>query len=712
MRRHVAVSGLIVLAGAVVLGWAASDGPTAEYVDDWQRQLQLDWLTQDEVRGMAPQRGPVSTQEDALGACDGVKNGQWGFHTNQEDQPWWHVDLGEPHDLARVLVFNRADRGVAARASRLMLLVSTDGKAWTEVYRHNGQAFYGATDGKPLSVDLAGTRARFVRVQLPSKEFLHLDEVEVYAVGDDETNLALGKAADQSSVSRWSVKHVIGDGGPPEYFIDQALERGRLLAADLRIAGVDVQRFERSLARLDGQARAASSESSPQTRRKLYLEVRRTVRDLALSNPLLDFDRILFVKRVPTSYSHMSDQYYGWWSRPGGGIYVLEGFKSGDPRVRCLTEHMPAGNFLRPDLSYDGTKLLFAYCRHYPEVSAVKNKVDKQSLPEDAFYHVFEMNVDGTGLRQLTRGRYDDFDARYLPSGDIVFLSTRRGQFVRCDAQSAAATLAATLPDSYVRCGGDNYRPVAVYTLHVMDPEGTSIRAISPFENFEWTPSVGADGRVLYARWDYVDRDNMPFMSLWSTTPDGRAPRIVYGNFTRQPHCVFEARAIPGSGKLVFTASGHHSITAGSLMLLDPGLGSEGSRPVTRLTPEVCFPEVEGWPNSYYVNPYPLSERYYLTAWSNQPLSRQGTKNPPNALGLYLYDAFGNLELLYRAPDISSMYPMPVRPRQRPPVLPGLLSRDDRKAGRFVLVDVYRGVTGIEPGSVTALRIVGVPPKT
>jgi hypothetical protein len=433
---------------------------------------------------------------------------------------------------------------------------------------------------------------------------------------------------------------------------------------------------------------------------------------LALSNPLLDFDRILFVKRVPTSYSHMSDQYYGWWSRPGGGIYVLEGFKSGPPRVRCLTEHMPAGNFLRPDLSYNGTKLLFAYCRHYPEVAAVRNKVDKESLPEDAFYHVFEMSANGTGLRQLTRGHYDDFDARYLPSGDIVFLSTRRGQFIRCDAQSAAETLAATLPDSYVRCGGDDYRPVAVYTLHVMDSEGTSIRAISPFENFEWTPSVGADGRILHARWDYVDRHNMPFMSLWSTRPDGRDPRIVYGNFTREPHCVFEARSIPVSGKLVFTASGHHSITAGSLMLLDPELGSEGSRPVTRLTPEVCFPEVEGWPNSYYVNPYPLSERYFLTAWSNQPLSRQGSKNPTNALGLYLYDAFGNLELLYRAPDISSMYPMPMRPRQRPPVLPGPLPSDDRKEGRFVLVDVYRGLSGVERGRVRALRIVGVPPKT
>ena len=82
------------------------------------------------------------------------------------------------------------------------------------------------------------------------------------------------------------------------------------------------------------------------------------------------------------------------------------------------------------------------------------------------------------------------------------------------------------MPDSYVRCGGGERRPVSVYTLHRMDARGGNLRAISAFENFEWTPSITNDGRILYARWDYIDRFNGHFMSLWVDQP-GRHQRAV-----------------------------------------------------------------------------------------------------------------------------------------------------------------------------------------
>jgi len=317
------------------------------------------------------------------------------------------------------------------------------------------------------------------------------------------------------------------------------------------------------------------------------------------------------VKRAPATLPHISDQYYGWWSRPGGGIYILEDFKSPSPRLRCLTQGWPEGSFLRPDLSYDGTKVLFAFCRYYSHVSGME-KVDKAKLPEDAFYQIYEMNLDGTGLRQLTHGRYDDFDARYLPDGGIVFLSTRKGTFVQCTKANTAATLARTLPDSYVRCGGDNKRPCAVYTLHVMDADGRNMRPISAFETFEYTPSVADDGRLLYTRWDYIDRFNGHFFSLWSANQDGTNPQLVYGNYTTKPQATLEARSVPGSGKILFTAAAHHSITGGSLALLDTSKGNEGLAPLTRLTPEVPFPETEAWDNNYYANPYPLSEDFSI----------------------------------------------------------------------------------------------------
>ena len=192
-------------------------------------------------------------------------------------------------------------------------------------------------------------------------------------------------------------------------------------------------------------------------------------------------------------------------------------------------------------------------------------------MPEDAFYHVFEMNLDGTGVRQLTRGRYDDFDARYLPDGEIVFLSTRKGHVPPVqqgqhgghrDGRPARQLRPLRRRQLPARC------PSSRCTR--MDAHGKNLRPISAFENFEWTPSVANDGRILYTRWDYIDRFNGHFFSLWSTNPDGTNPQLVYGNYTVRPQVAFEAVAIPGSQKLIFTASAHHSITGGSLVPAGP----------------------------------------------------------------------------------------------------------------------------------------------
>lgn len=687
----------------IVAGWGLTPLQGAPLT---QEQIEADWLTQDAVRWLGPLAG-VTTRDDAQGACDGVRNGKWGFHTSLEADPWWQVDLGADHPLDRVLIYNRCD--APDRAAQLMVLLSSDGELWHQAYRHDGTVFYGAVDGRPLDVPLRGAAARFLRVQVPGSAFLHLDEVEVYGTEDRERNLALWAEADQSSVSQWSTRK-LRPGLSPDLARSarRVVDRGLLLAADLRGLGVETSACESELRAVSS---ALQGQPSLAEARDLFLRAHHAVRRLALSNPLLDFEDILFVKRAPTLYSHMSDQHYGWWSRPGGGLYVLERFLSDSSRLRCLTEGLPEGSVIGPDLSYDGQRALFAYCRHYPDLAANPNKLNKQAIPEDAFYHIYEVNLDGTGLRRLTHGHYDDFDARYLPSGDIVFLSTRRGLALQCGEESTRATLASALPDCFVRCGGDPYRPVSVYTLHTMDSDGGRMRAISPFENFEWTPSVASDGRVLFARWDYVDRNNMPYMSLWSTNPDGTNVQAVYGNFTPNPHCIFEARSIPNSHKLIFTASGHHSITGGSLVLLDPLVGVDGDAPMVRLTPEVAFPESEGWPSNYYANPYPLSETYYLTAWSNVPLEGQGSYNALNALGIYLCDAFGNLELIYRDPDISSCYPMPVRPRPRPPTHPRTSHGRDSEPARVLLLNVYDGLEGVGPGTIERLRIVGVPPK-
>ena len=676
----------------------------------WE-EIEADWVLQETIRA-GVQRTSVSRSDDAAGACDGVKDGKWGFHTGRAKEPWWQVDLGKTLPLDRVVVFNRCD-GSASRANSLSVLLSDDGKTWHRVYTHNGGVFGGHPDGKPLSVSIVGKNGRFVRLQIPGDTFLHLDEAEVYATADPSRNIALNQPADQVSTSQWSTPRLKASTTVQwAARTQELLSRVPRLLAEVSGVGEGTARELHTLADLRARNPKASA---PEAWKAHYLIVRRLIRRLMLRHPLLNFDDLLVTKRVPGTFCHMSDQYYGWWSSPGGGIHVLRSFASDTPSIIPLTENLfdAPGNVVRPMISHDGRRVLFSWCRYYPTLSQERNKLAKGNVPEDAFYHVFEMNIDGTGLRQLTRGKYDDFDARYLADNRIVFLSTRRGQAIQCGQQSASATTASpALPDCYVRCGGGASRPVAVYTLHTMDGDGSNLYAISPFEMFEWTPAISHDGSILYSRWDYIDRHNMPYMGLWAINPDGTNSRLVYGNFTKSPHCSFEPRPIPNSHKIVFTASAHHAQTMGSLVLFDPRKGNEGSEPLTRLTPEVVFPEIEGWPTSYYANPWPLSEDLYLVSWSPKPIGRQSNINAPNALGVYLFHVEGTLELLHRDPDISTCYPIPIASRKRPPVYSPAPLPNDSVAGRFLVLDVQEGLSNTQRGDVSALRIIAVPAKT
>jgi hypothetical protein len=736
---------------AVALLFATSFTALAVERATWPQRVETDWLLAEQVALANEVTKPVTTQHDAAGGCDGIKNGEWGFHTDSSKNPWWQVDLGQAQSLARVVVWART--ATAGRAVRIKVLLSGDGQEFHQVYQHDGTMFFGFKDNQPLVVALKNESARFVRLALPGTSYLDLDEVEVFGVADPAKNLALHQPADQVSVSQWSVAH---GARPPE--VDWAARtRETLVVCERLLAEVT----QDSVPRSGGSAERRQSQSSSQEVRRsaeaplrpaglascaanlarlhktlaslpaaesaqpLFLEARRLQRQLALQNPLLrEFDTLLFTKRVPGSFNHMSDQYYGWWSKPGGGIYLLRGLATDSPTEHCLTTAFTEpGSFLRPTLSYDGTKILFAWCRHYPQLAAEVDKLNKANVPEDAFFHLFEMNVDGSGLHQLTRGKYDDFDGRYLPDGRIVFLSTRRGQALQAGRASAARTLArADEPDSYVRCGGGPERPVAVYTLHTMNADGSDLVAISPFEMFEWTPEIGHDGSILYSRWDYIDRDNMPYMGLWAINPDGGNARLVYGNYTHAPHCAFEPRPVPASHKIVFTASAHHAQTMGSLVLLDPEVGLEGKDPITRLTPEVSFPEIEGWPKTSYANPWPLSERFHLVAWGAEGYLVQGkpgwdrwhaVQRPRNGMALYLYDAATRTrELLWLDEEIACGDPIPLRPRERPPVVASQLAEQPPAEGRFLLADVYQGLPGVPRDQIKSLRLVAVPAKT
>ena len=106
-----------------------------------------------------------------------------------------------------------------------------------------------------------------------------------------------------------------------------------------------------------------------------------------------------------------------------------------------------------------------------------------------------------------------------------------------------------------------------------MAADGSDITCLSFHETNEWHPSVTNDGRIIYTRWDYVDRLGCTAHHPWITTLDGRDSRAVHGNFAprnARPDMELDCRAIPGSQKFVATAAPHHGQAYGSLVLVDP----------------------------------------------------------------------------------------------------------------------------------------------
>jgi len=492
-----------------------------------------------------------------------------------------------------------------------------------------------------------------------------------------------------------------------------ALRRGRLLLADMAAmdGAPDLTRHAGELARLRQQAKEAASLDGP-ARAALYRQLRWLTRRAALANPLLAGKEILFLKRR-RFICQMLHEYHGYWydKVSGGGVAVLR--RPGRSlAVRDLTAGRPGeGTYTTLSLSYDARTVYFAFVHRGARTPEYRSPDwmafaclgrGRTRRPRTGWrcFHVHAMGADGRNVRQLTDGPNDDFDPCPLPDGGIAFLSTRRGGYTRCN---------------------NDWEPLPVYTLHRMGADGGGVRTLSFHETNEWHPTVLNDGRIAYTRWDYVDRSAANFHGIWITNPDGTGPVSVFGNYTRRINACFQPRVIPGSRKIAFLAGAHHADVGGSLVIVDPDRvaldrtsGEDRFESLEVLTPWICFPEAPGFPDSYVHSPWPLSENYFLLAYSHDPLpgmSARTRKDVPT--GLYYLDRFGNLELLYREKGISCMYPIPLAPRPKPPVVPSSLDENAGDEGVFVLSDVRRGLFGLPDGRpIRALRVFQMLPKT
>ena len=465
---------------------------------------------------------------------------------------------------------------------------------------------------------------------------------------------------------------------------DIVLRRTAALLADLQhnAPTPKLADLAQRLATLQQSSEATALTNAP-ARRALFDQACQLRRQIAFANPLLDFDQLLFVKRHRGIYNHMCDQFYGITARPGGGLFVLKHPFSEQPELRDVLaaatvadgrlkgqkllssnaatanlrydgvrllsgDETQGGAFLSPALSYDAKEILFAYCEcRGDRDQKMHENPTRGHWAEGRCFHLFKVNTDGSNLRQVTDGTWNEFDPCWLPNGRVAFVSERRG--------------------GYLRCG----RACPLYNLYDMAADGSGINLLSFHDSNEWGPSVTHDGRIIWTRWDYVDRHGCIAHMPWITRLDGTDPRAVHGNFaTRNLRADMElgVRAVPGSPKFIATAAPHHGQAFGSLVLIDPRVADDDAMgPVRRLTPDVGFPESQGGAQAYGT-PWPLSENYFLCVYDAAMAGAAKPRNANGDYGIYLVDAFGNKELIYRDPEIGCSSPVPLRPTAVEPI--------------------------------------------
>ncbi len=507
-------------------------------------------------------------------------------------------------------------------------------------------------------------------VNEPVAPYMHPDTPVTRSLSPDEAQAALARD--------WL--HQAG-GKPTVERVQREIGWARELAARLTATGGDAAPFAADLTALDTlEQQAAAPEAAAAD---LYLQVRQAKRRIAFRNPSVDFTKVLFVD-MPypqgSEWRHETRHRLGYMAVPGARLLTLDGL---GPEGR-LTQLMPQaplhGSFWRPDLSWDGTRVLFCFKPH-----------------NEKSFHLYEIGTDGSGLTQLTEGPYDDFDPIYLPDGQHLLFSTTRAH-------------------SYVRC----MPPTNAYVLARCDRDGRNLYLVSANNEPDYLPSVMNDGRVIYTRWEYTDKPLWRAQGLWTINPDGTQVSTFWGNQSVWPDLMKDARSIPGSRRVMFTGSAHHNWFAGCIGIVDPDGGYNFPAGLTKVTVDQVWPESGNGPSdpvessryhasgdyAGYYSPYPLSATDFLVS-----AERAGK------FVLYLMDVDGNRELIYEGTH-NILHAMPLKPRPTPPVLaervtwPSPQDRLQPESGVFYSGNVYQGAPPELRDKARFLRVLAIDPKT
>jgi len=348
-------------------------------------------------------------------------------------------------------------------------------------------------------------------------------------------------------------------------------------------------------------------------------------------------------------------------SRPGCSIRIFDPSKPSEPARTIFSD--PDGCIFDMNVSFDARTLLFSY----------RGKGEK-------YWHIYRIGADGQGLRQLTDGPSYDISPMALADGDVVFVSTRRGGYTLC-------------------------QPGPASNLYRMSGDGSNVRCVSMNTLADFSPQMLPDGRVLFTRWEYIDRDLTYRQSLWTQNPDGTGYQLFFGNTIRDVGTFWQARPLPGhTDVVVATFAPHHGWPHGAIGLITNRFGLEAPRGkgfawVTKEFPEIGDRSFQ-WS---YRDPFPLDDSRFLVSYAG---------GGANKFRIFLLDVYDNKKLLYEDPQFGCYNPLPLRPVPMPPDVAGQRQKDSKQWGTYLLVDAYQGLTGIERGRAKYLRIMEQVRKT
>jgi len=326
----------------------------------------------------------------------------------------------------------------------------------------------------------------------------------------------------------------------------------------------------------------------------------------------------------------------------GGKLCVLD---LDTKEVQTLLDD-PEGAVRDPVVHYDAEKILFSY------------------RPGDSkFYHLYEINVDGSGLRRITNDEFDDIEPTYLPDGQIMFVSSRAQRWVQCWLT-----------------------PVAV--LYRCDADGKNIKEISGNVEHDNTPWVLPNGQVIYTRWEYVDRSQVNFHHLWITSPDGIRQTVFYGNMNPGTTMI-DAKPIPGSEKIVASFSPGHGRMEhmGVITVVDSRLGPDDKSAAKAISR-----------HANHRDPWAFSETAFLAA---------------NDAKMMLVNEKGDEQTIYtlteneRQLGLKLHEPRPIIRRQRERIIPEQVDWA-KTTGELTLINAYdgRNMDGIPPGTIKKLLVL------